>query len=138
MNYHFLPILLSVGLVVSGSVIAELTGPNFDQKKYKPTIINAKRLDANNDGLISLSELTGRQNQRFQKFDLNSDKLIDKNKFRARLVAMFNRVDKNNDGMLDDDEISETRDHYHKERHQTQKWKKRLPVISTNISRTIY
>ena len=117
MNYHYLPILLGVGLVVSGSVIAELTSPNFDLKAYKWSVINAKRLDTNNDGLISLNELTNRKNERFQKLDHNSDNLIDKNEFRAGLVAMFNRVDDNKDGMLDDDEISEMRNFYYKRRH---------------------
>ena len=125
MNYHYLPILLGVGLVVSGSVIAELTSPNFDQQNYKRTVINAKRLDANNDGLVSLDELTNRQNKRFQKLDHNSDNLIDKNEFRAGLVAMFNRVDDNNDGMLDDDEISKMKNFYHKRRHLAKKWGKK-------------
>ena len=73
----------------------------------------AKKLDINNDGLISLEELTSRQDKRFQKLDRNGDGMIDKTEFNGRIVAMFERMDSNGDGSLDDDEISKVKCHHY-------------------------
>ena len=75
-------------------------------KTQERTLVKAKKLDVNDDGLLSLDELTSRRNQRFQKLDHNDDGQIDEAEFNARLVAMFNRMDSNSDGKLDDVEIS--------------------------------
>ena len=80
---------------------------NYPKSDTQAVIKAKKKPDLNNDGLISLGELTSRQNQRFQKLDRNADGQIDASEFNARLVAMFNRMDSNSDGMLDDVEISE-------------------------------
>ena len=100
------PILIGTGLLVSGALIAGLAYGDMFPKTQKRAVIKAKKLDVNNDGFISLEELTNRQNPRFQKLDRNDDGQIDEAEFNARLVAMFNRVDSNSDGMLDDVEIS--------------------------------
>ena len=102
----FGPILIGAGLLVSGGLIAGLANADMYPKTQKRAVIKAKKLDVNNDGLISLDELTNRQNRRFQKLDHNDDGQIDEAEFNARLVAMFNRMDSNSDGMLDDVEIS--------------------------------
>lgn len=102
----FGPILIGAGLLVSVALITGLAYADMFPKTHKPAVMKAKKLDVNNDGFISLNELTNRQNQRFQKLDRNDDGQIDEAEFNARLVAMFNRVDSNSDGMLDDVEIS--------------------------------
>ena len=102
----FGPILIGAGLLVSGALIAGLAYADMFPKTQKRAVIKAKKLDVNNDGFISLDELTNRRNRRFQKLDHNDNGQIDEAEFNARLVAMFNRVDSNSDGMLDDVEIS--------------------------------
>ena len=82
-------------------------------------VIKAKKLDVNNDGFISLDELTNRQNRRFQDLDHNDDGRIDETEFNARLLAMFNRVDSNSDGMLDDVEILKQSHRHNGKSHNT-------------------
>ena len=128
-RYHssmFGPILIGVGLLVSGALIAGLAYADMFPKTHKRAVIKAKKLDVNNDGFISLDELTNRQNRRFQKLDRNDDGQIDEAEFNARLVAMFNRVDSNSDGMLDDVEISKLSHRRNGKSHNTgglhEKW----------------
>ena len=115
----FSPILIGTGLLVSGALIAGLAYADMFPKTHKRAVIKAKKLDVNNDGFISLDELTNRQNRRFQKLDHNDDGQIDEAEFNARLVAMFNRVDSNNDGMLDDVEISKLSHPHNGKSHNT-------------------
>ena len=111
----FGPILTGAGLLISGGLIVGLANAHIYPKTQKHAVVKAKKLDANNDGLISLDELTSRRNQRFQKLDHNADGQIDAAEFNARLVAMFNRMDSNSDGMLDDVEISKLKHHHGKD-----------------------
>ena len=113
------PILIGAGLLVSGALIAGLAYADMFPKTHKRAMIKAKKLDVNNDGFISLDELTNRQNRRFQKLDRNDDGQIDEAEFNARLVAMFNRVDSNRDGMLDDVEISKLSHRHNGKSHNT-------------------
>ncbi len=111
MNYSnlssmFGPILIGVGLLISGSLIVGLANADIYPKTNKRAVVKAKKLDVNRDGRVSLDEFTSRQNQRFHKLDRNDDGQIDGAEFNAPLVTMFNRMDSNNDGMLDDVEIS--------------------------------
>ena len=105
----FSPILIGAGLLVSGALIAGLAYADMFPKTHKRAVIKAKKLDVNNDGFISLDELTNRQNRHFQKLDRNDDGQIDEAEFNARLVAMFNRMDSDRNGILDDVEISKLR-----------------------------
>ncbi len=109
----FSPIMIGVGLLVLGGLIVGLAKANMYPNTHKRALVKAKKLDVNNDGLISLDELTSRQNWRFQKLDRNSDGLTGEDEFNARLVTMFNRMDNNGDGMLDDVEILKLRHHSH-------------------------
>ena len=125
MNYRNLslmysPIMIGAGLLVSGGLIAGLANANISPNTHKNVVVKAKKLDANNDGLISLDELTGPQNRRIKKLDRKKDGQIDEAEFNARLVAMFNRMDHNSDGMLDDVEISRLK-HHHSKVHNS-KW----------------
>ena len=115
----FSPILIGTGLLVSGALIAGLAYADMFPKTHKRAVIKAKKLDVNNDGFISLDELTNRQKRRFQKLDRNDDGQIDEAEFNARLVAMFNRVDSNSDGMLDDVEISKLSHRRNSKSHNT-------------------
>ena len=115
----FSPILIGTGLLVSGALIAGLAYADMFPRTHKRTVIKAKKLDMNNDGLISLEELTSRQNRRFQKLDRNDDGQINETEFNARLLAMFNRVDSNSDGMLDDIEISKLSHRRNSKSHNT-------------------
>ena len=113
------PILIGAGLLVSGALIAGLAYTDMFPKTHKRAVIKAKKLDVNNDGFISLDELTNRQNRRFQDLDHNDDGRIDETEFNARLLAMFNRVDSNSDGMLDDVEISKLSHRHNGKSHNT-------------------
>ena len=61
--------------------------------------------------MISLEELTSRQDKRFQMLDLNADGMIDKTDFNGRIVAMFEKMDSNGDGSLDNKEIRKMKRH---------------------------
>ena len=110
----FSPILIGAGLLVSGALIAGLAYADMFPKTHKRAVIKAKKLDVNDDGLISLNELISHQNRRFQKLNLEEDSQTDEAESNARLVAMFNRMDSNSDGMLDDVEISKLKHHHGK------------------------
>ena len=115
-HYYFsmiAPIMIGFGLLISGSLIAGLAKANMNQNTQKSVVFMAKKLDANNDGFISLEELTSRRNNRFQNLDLNDNVQIDTTEFNTRQVSMFNRLDRNSDGMLDDNEIPKYKKHHH-------------------------
>ncbi len=109
----FGPIMIGVGLAVSGGLIVGLANADMYPNTHKRAEFKAKKLDLNNDGLISLDELTSRENRRFQKLDRDKVGQIGEDEFNARLVAMFNRMDNNSDGILDDVEILKPRYHRH-------------------------
>ena len=113
----FGPILIGAGLLVSGALITGLAYADMFLKTQQRAVIKAKKLDVNNDGFISLDELTNHQNRRFQQMNRNDDSLIDEAEFNARLVAMFNRVDSNSDGVLDDVEISKLKNRHRSKSH---------------------
>ena len=108
MQKPLIPIVIGTGFLVSASLIAGLASADMDgkYKGYKGAKVAAKRLDTNKDGMISIDELTARQQHRFGKLDRNNDGMIDTTEFNARIVAMFNRMDTDANGLLDDDEIS--------------------------------
>ena len=113
MKQRYFPFMIGVGLLVSGSIITGLANANIgDESNLRGKFI-AKKLDINNDGMISLEELSSRQDKHFQKRDLNSDGIIDKTEFDGRIVAMFELMDSNGDGRLDDKEISKMKRHHY-------------------------
>ncbi len=109
MKERNLPYLIGAGLLVSGSLIAGLASADMKPNKKHGPYISAKRLDVNKDGMISLEELSVRQDRRFSKLDRNGDGSINKAEFNARLEAMFKRMDVNNDGVLSDAEMPKQR-----------------------------
>jgi len=111
MKQHYFPVLIGAGLLVSGSIITGLANANVGDASHKRGKFMAKKLDINNDDMISLEELTSRQDKRFQMLDLNADGMIDKTEFNGRIVAMFEKMDRNGDGTLDDKEIRKMKRH---------------------------
>ena len=84
----FGPILIGAGLLISGALIAGLAYADMFPKTHKRAVIKAKKLDVNNDGFISLDELTNRQNRRFQKLDRNDDGQIDEAEAESNVDAI--------------------------------------------------
>ena len=126
MNYSYLfamlgPIMIGAGLVASSDLIAGLADADMYPNNYNRALVKAKKLDANNDGLISLDELTRRQNELYQKLDQKADGKFGEAEFNVRLVVMFNRIDSNSDGMLDDVEISRLKHHHHVKGHKSKR-----------------
>ena len=104
MKQRYFPVLIGAGLLVPGSIITGLANADMDDASHNRGKLMAKKIDINNDGIISLEELTSR---------LNSDGMIDKTEFNGRIVAMFERMDSNGDGSLDDKEINKIKCHHY-------------------------
>ena len=102
MKQRFFPVLICAGLLVSGSIITGLANADMDEASHKRGKLMPKKLDINNDGMISLEEITSR---------LNGDGMIDKTEFNGLIVAMFEKMDSNGDGSLDDKEIRKIKRH---------------------------
>ena len=111
LKLRYFPVLIGIGLLVSGSIITGLANANIGDASHKRDKFMAKKLDINNDGMISLEELTSRQDKRFQMLDLNANGMIDKTEFNGRIIAMFEKMDSNGDGSLDDEEIRKMKRH---------------------------
>ena len=92
-------------LLVSAALITGLASANMTADRRNKSIIQAQKLDTNDDGAISLNELTARQDRRFTNLDRNENGTIEKHEFNARLVNMFHRMDHNGDGVLQSDEL---------------------------------
>ena len=111
MKQLYFPVLIGFGLLVSGSIITGLANADMSGASHKRDKFMAKKLDINNDGMISLEELTSRRDKRFQMLDLNADGMIDKTEFNGRILAMFEKMDSNGDGSVDDKEIRKMKRH---------------------------
>ena len=111
MKQCYFSVLIGAGLLTSGSIITGLANVDMSDASHKHDKFMAKKLDINNDGMISLGELTSRQDKRFQMLDLDADDMIDKTEFNGRIVAMFEKMDNNGDGSLDDTEIRKIKRH---------------------------
>ena len=105
MKKHYFLSLIVAGLLVLGSIITGFVNADMNNAPNKRGKFMAKKLDINNDGMISLEELTNRQDKQFQMLDLNADSMVDKTEFNGRIVAMFEKMDSNGDGSFDDKEI---------------------------------
>jgi Ca2+-binding EF-hand superfamily protein len=103
MKQRYFYVLIGAGLLASGSIITGLANADMSDASHKRDKFMAKKLDINNDGMISLEEITSR---------LNDDGLIDKTGFNGRIVAMFEKMDSNGDGSVDDKEINKIKRHH--------------------------
>ena len=102
MKQRYFPFMIGVGLLVSGSIITGLANADMDDASHRRGKLIAKKLDINNDGMISLEEFTSR---------LNGDGMIDKTEFNGRIVGRFEKMDSNDDGNWDDREIRKMKRH---------------------------
>ena len=101
---HTLPIMSGI-LVVSAALITGLASANITIDRKDKSMIHAQKLDTNDDGALSLDELTARQNRRFAKLDRDENGMIEKHELNARLITMFHRMDRDGDGLLRGDEL---------------------------------
>ena len=92
-------------LVVSAALITGLANANITTERKNKSMMYAQKLDTNDDGAISLNELTARQDHRFAKLDRDENGTIEKHEFNARLITMFHRMDRDGDGVLQGDEL---------------------------------
>ena len=72
-------------LAVSAALITGLASANMTTDRKNKSMMHAQKLDTNDDGAISLDELTARQDRRFAKLDRDENGMIEKHEFNARL-----------------------------------------------------
>ena len=101
---HTLSIMTGL-LVVSAALITGLASADMTTDPTVKSMLHAQKLDTNDDGAISLAELTARQDRRFAKLDRDKNGMIEKHEFNARLITMFQRMDRDGDGVLRGDEL---------------------------------
>ena len=103
--------IIAGALVVSGGLIAGLaTAGSYPSHKGfghhgHHGKINALKLDANKDGVLSQEELLRHNSKRFMLLDSDENGNISKDEFNARLIAMFEKMDSDSDGLLNADEM---------------------------------
>ena len=103
--------IIAGALVVSGGLIAGLaTAGSYPSHKGfghhgHHGKINALKLDANKDGVLSQEEMLSHNSKRFMRLDSDENGNISKDEFNARLIAMFEAMDSNGDGMLKGNEM---------------------------------
>ena len=81
-------------------LITGLASANIATDRENKSIMNAQKLDAKNDGAITLDGLTAVQDHRFVKLDRDENGVIEKHESNARLINMFHRMDLDGDGEL--------------------------------------
>ena len=64
---HTLPIMIGV-LIVSAALITGLAVTNMTDDRKNKSMMHAKKLDINDDGAISLNELTASQDSRLHSW----------------------------------------------------------------------
>ena len=97
--------IMSGILVVSAALIVGLASANITTDRKDKSMMHAQKLDTNDDGAISLDELTTRQDRRFDELDRDKNGMIEKREFNVRLITMFYRMDRNGDGVLRGNEL---------------------------------
>ena len=103
--------IITGALVVSGGLIAGLaTAGSYPSHKGfghhgHHGKINALKLDANKDGVLSQEEMLSHNSKRFMRLDSDENGNISKDEFNARLIAMFEKMDSDGDGLLNADEM---------------------------------
>lgn len=115
-----LPIIFGVSLLVSGGLVAGLAvakDRGFGKDRHHGMFI-AKKIDVNNDGIISRDEMLARQQNRFDMLDSNKDGMIAPAEYNAKMVSMFEKLDVNADGLLQPDELPRHHHHNHHGKHK--------------------
>lgn len=100
--------IIAGALVVSGGLIAGLATagsyPSHNGFGHYGKI-NALKLDANKDGVLSQEEMLRHNSKQFMLLDSDENGNISKDEFNARLIAMFEKMDSDGDGLLNADEM---------------------------------
>ena len=115
-----LPIILGVGLLISGGLVASLATAKdrgFGKDRHDG-MFSAKKIDVNNDGMISRDEMLARQQSRFDMLDTNKDGMIAPAEYNAKMTAMFEKLDANADGLLQPDELPRRHHHKHHDKYK--------------------
>ncbi len=112
MKFKLTYIIIVASFLVSGALIGGLPIADIDISKHKGLKITAEQIDLKKDGMISLDELSFRQQNRFAQLDRNHDGSINFTEFNARIVAMFNRMDSDGNGLPDNTELSNSLPHH--------------------------
>jgi uncharacterized lipoprotein YajG len=97
--------IMSGFLLVSAALIAGLASASITTGLKNKSIMHAQKLDTNDDGAISIDELTTRQDRQFAELDRDENGVIAKHEFNARLITMFHQMDQNGDGVLRGNEL---------------------------------
>ena len=105
MKQKHTPSIMTGFLVVSAALITGLASADMTTDRKNKSMMHAQKLDTNDDGVISLNELTVRQDRRFAQLDCDKNGVIEKHEFSARLITMFHRMDRDGDGALQGDEL---------------------------------
>ena len=66
-SFGIAPLMITAGFVVSGSIIVGLANADITPIASERSIVTAKKLDTNDDGFISLDELTNRKKKALSK-----------------------------------------------------------------------
>ena len=92
-------------LVVAAALITGLASADMTTDRKNKSMMHSQKLDTNDDGAISLDELTARQDRRFAKLDRDENRTIEKREFNAHLIPMFHRMDRDGDRVLRGDKF---------------------------------
>jgi hypothetical protein len=98
-------IIMSSFLLVSAALIVGLASTDITTDRKDKSMVYAQKLDTNDDGAISLDEITAHQDRQFSKLVRDKNGMIAKHEFNARLITMFHRMDRNGDGVLQGNEL---------------------------------
>ena len=92
-------------LVVSAALITGLANATIITEQKNKSLVQAQKLDTNDDGAISFDNPTARHDGRFADLDRDENRITEKHEFNPHLVNVFHRMDRNGNGILQDDEL---------------------------------
>src|SRR5690625_7576117 len=97
------PNQLAAAALVAALAAAGLTAHAGEQDRSRPAPAEwmLKKLDRDEDGVITREEFRAPALERFDKLDTNGDGMISREEWTAGVDARFDRMDANGDGRLD-------------------------------------
>lgn len=100
---HILSIMIGF-LIASAVLITGIASADITTDLRNKSMMHTQKLDTNDDGTISLDELTSRQNHLFAKLICDKNGMIEKREFNTRLITNFRQMDRDGNGVLRRDE----------------------------------